>query len=208
MTPDLRPPAVILAGGQSRRMGTDKAQLRLGGMPLALRVADRLKEQVSALYLNAPAGHPLAATLPLIADTRPDRPGPLAGVLAALKLCGARPQAAAHLLTTPCDTPFLPRDLVKRLPELAESGTIILAACNGRTHPITALWPVTLSHDLEAWLADPDHRRVFDFIARHPSETVDFEPFDGPLGPVDPFFNINTPEDLALAEAIIRQSAE
>lgn len=205
MTQDTRPPAVILAGGLSRRMGRDKAELILGTTPLALRVAERLRPQVSAVYLNASEGHPLAARLPLIPDTRPDRPGPLAGVLAGVKLFAELPDAPTHLLTTPCDTPFLPRDLVMRLGEVARSEAIVLAASNGRTHPITALWPVTLAEDLECWLDDPDHRRVFDFVARHPNETVEFASFEGPFGPVDPFFNINTPEDLAMAEAIIEQ---
>ncbi|EKF59610.1 molybdopterin-guanine dinucleotide biosynthesis protein MobA [Agrobacterium albertimagni AOL15] len=205
MTQDTRPPAVILAGGLSRRMGRDKAELILGTTPLALRTAERLRLQTSAVYLNASEGHPLAAHLPLLQDTRPDRPGPLAGVLAGLKLFTELPGGPAHVLTTPCDTPFLPRDLLKRLQDGVRGDAIMLAACNGRTHPITALWPVTLAEDLERWLDDPDHRRVFDFVARHPNETVEFAPLEGPFGPVDPFFNINTPEDLAMAEAIIEQ---
>ena len=205
MTQDSRPPAVILAGGLSRRMGRDKAELILGTTPLALRVADRLRPQTSAVYLNASEGHPLAARLPLLQDTRPDRPGPLAGVLAGVKLFAELPGGPTHILTTPCDNPFLPCDLVRRLQDGVRGDAIMLAACNGRTHPITALWPVTLADDLERWLDDPDHRRVFDFVARHPNETVEFASFEGPFGPVDPFFNINTPEDLAMAEAIIDQ---
>lgn len=205
MTQDTRPPAVILAGGLSRRMGRDKADLILGTTPLALRIADRLRPQTSAVYLNASEGHPLAVHLPLLQDTRPNRPGPLAGVLAGVKLFAELPGGSTHILTTPCDTPFLPRDLVKRLQDGVKGDAIMLAACNGRTHPITALWPLTLAEDLEQWLDDPDHRRVFDFVARHPNETVEFAPFEGPFGPVDPFFNINTAEDLAIAEAIIEQ---
>lgn len=205
MTQDARPLAVILAGGLSRRMGADKAELKLRAIPLALRVAERLQPQASAVYLNTSEGHPLAARLPLIPDTRPDRPGPLAGVLAGMKRFTELPNAPTHLLTTPCDTPFLPSDLVMRLAEVARSEAIVLAASNGRTHPITALWPVALAEDLEHWLDDPDHRRVFDFVARHPNETVEFAPLEGPVGPIDPFFNINTPEDLAMAEAIIKQ---
>ena len=208
MTQDIRPPAVILANGLSRRMGTEKAALKLGTTPLALRIAERLQPQASVVYLNASVGHPLAAHLPLLPDTRPDRPGPLAGVLAGLKRFAELPDPPTHLLTTPCDTPFLPDDLVARLAGSARAGTIVLAASNGRIHPITALWPVTLAEDLERWLDDPENRRVFDFVARHPSETVDFSAFEGPFGPVDPFFNINTQDDLAIAEAIIEQGAK
>lgn len=204
---DARPPAVILAGGLSRRMGRDKAQVALQGKPLALRIVERLKPQVSTVYLNASRDHPLATHLSLIPDTRPDRPGPLAGVLAGLRHLAERPEAATHLLTSPCDTPFLPTDLAERLVGNAEIETIVLARSGGRTHPITALWPLSLADDLEAWLSDPAHRRVFDFVARHQTKTVDFAPFHGPFGPVDPFFNVNTPEDLETARAILEHGA-
>lgn len=205
MKPDARPPAVILAGGLSRRMGTDKAMIELGGTPLALHIARRLQPQVSTVVLNAPLDHPIAGTLPLLPDSKPDRPGPLAGVLAGLRACADSTDAPTHILTTPCDTPFLPRNLVSRLAEQAESGTIVMTACAGRAHPVTALWPLSLADDLDTWLDNPDHRRVFDFVARHPSRTVEFELLDGPFGPVDPFFNINTPEDLALAAALLER---
>jgi molybdopterin-guanine dinucleotide biosynthesis protein A len=208
MSEDLRPPAIILAGGLSRRMGTDKALLRLGDTPLALQIARRLAPQASSISLNAPLGHPLGETLPLIPDLHQDRPGPLAGVLAGLTHVAGQSAGSAHILTTPCDTPFLPLDLINRMVERAESQTIVLAASRGRTHPITALWPVSLADDLASWLDDPDHRRVFDFVARHPTVTVDFPDFAGPDGPVDPFFNVNTPEDLTMAEAILKQGAE
>ena len=207
MVEPARLPGIILAGGLSRRMGEDKALIRLGDTPLALHVAGRLAPQVSTVLLNAPEGHALSGALPLLPDAKPDRPGPLAGVLAGLKIFAALPDAPTHILTTPCDTPFLPRDLVFRLAEQAGSSTIVMAACAGRTHPVTALWPVTLEQDLDAWLDDPAHRRVFDFVARHQSRTVEFMPLDGPLGPVDPFFNINTTEDLALAGAIRKRGA-
>ncbi|MFN3636347.1 MAG: molybdenum cofactor guanylyltransferase MobA [Rhizobium rhizophilum] len=198
-------PAVILAGGLSRRMGEDKALIRLGEKPLALHVAARLAPQVSTVYLNAPAEHVLSDTLPVLSDSLPDRPGPLAGVLAGMTVFSDRPDAPTHVLTTPCDTPFLPRDLVRRLAEQADGGTIVIAASAGRTHPVTALWPVTLAADLKLWLDDPTHRRVFDFIARHRTKTIEFPLFDSPFGRVDPFFNINTPEDLALARIILER---
>ncbi|QEE44142.1 molybdenum cofactor guanylyltransferase [Rhizobium sp. WL3] len=198
-------PAVILAGGLSRRMGEDKALIRLGETPLALHVAARLAPQVSTVHLNAPAEHVLSDTLPILSDSLPDRPGPLAGVLAGMTAFSERPNAPTHVLTTPCDTPFLPRDLVRRLAEQADGGTIVIAAAAGRTHPVTALWPVALAADLKLWLDDPTHRRVFDFVARHRTKTVEFPLFDGPFGAVDPFFNINTPEDLALARIILER---
>jgi molybdopterin-guanine dinucleotide biosynthesis protein A len=198
-------PAVILAGGLSRRMGQDKAALVLAGIPLALRIAQRLQMQASEVRLNAPAEHPLRDALPIVPDTRLDRPGPLAGVLAGMELFRDIPNSRSHILTAPCDTPFLPKDLAAHLAGEVDHNTIVVAASAGRIHPVTALWPVSLATDLENWLEDPDHRRVFDFIDRHRVKTVEFAPWKGPFGPVDPFFNINTTEDLALAEAILER---
>lgn len=208
MTQGERPPAVILAGGLSRRMGEDKAMIRLGNTPLALHVAQGLSPQVDSVSVNAPADHPLADFLPVIPDTRADRPGPLAGILAALKAFSKRGNPPTHVLTTPCDTPFLPHDLVASLVEQSESGTIVVAVSVGRAHPVTALWPVALADDLDRWLEIPDHRRVFDFIARHPVRCVEFSLFESPIGPVDPFFNINTPDDLALASKILERGQQ
>jgi len=196
-------PAVILAGGLSRRMGTDKSLLNLGGKPLALRIADRLAPQVSEVRLNAEPGHPLSGLLPIAPDTRADRPGPMAGVLAGMKVFAELPKSPTHVLTVPCDTPFLPDNLVLTLADKLEENTIVMAASAGRTHPVTALWPIALVKDLEAWLKDPANRRVFDFVARHRSRTVEFETLTTASGQLDPFFNINTPEDLAIAEAMI-----
>lgn len=198
-------PAVILAGGLSRRMGQDKAALVLAGTPLALRIARRLRPQASEVRLNAPTGHPLSNTLPIVSDTRVDRPGPLAGILSGMELFRDVPNSESHFLTTPCDAPFLPTDLVARLAGEVDHNTIVVAASAGRIHPVTALWPVSLATDLGTWLEDPDHRRVFDFIDRHRVKTVEFALAKGPFGPVDPFFNINTAEDLALAEAILER---
>lgn len=196
-------PAVILAGGLSQRMGSDKAIIPFGRGTLAEHIAERLAPQVSTVSLNAPFDHPLAGRLPLLPDPIPDRPGPLAGVLAALLAAKQMPARPTHVLTTACDTPFLPPDLVGKLASVSAQNAIVMATSAGRGHPVTALWPVTVAEDLSAWLDDPDHRRVFDFIARHPAKMVEFAALQGPFGPVDPFFNINTPDDLAVAQAIL-----
>ena len=204
MTQDRRPPAVILAGGLSSRMGMDKAMIRFGDIPLAEHVANRLAPQASSVFLNAPLDHPLAGSLALLPDSKPDRPGPLAGVLAGLQAFAAQADAPSHILTVPCDTPFLPSDLVLRLAEEAENDSIVMAESAGRAHPVTALWPVALVDDLDSWLDDPSHRRVFDFVSRHRAKTVKFPLLAVSYGQADPFFNINTPEDLALALAIFK----
>lgn len=193
-------PALILAGGASRRMGRDKATAPFAGRAMIDRIVERLAPQVISLAINAPEGFPLELDVPLVPDTVADRPGPLAGVLAGLRHAAAT-SSVTHLLTVPADTPFLPPNLAAKLGAAAEDpDRIVLAASGGRVHPVVALWPLSLADDLETWLADPDNRRLQAYIARHPSLAVDFPLVDTPAGPLDPFFNVNTPADLLLAE--------
>ncbi|MDU8943517.1 molybdenum cofactor guanylyltransferase MobA [Ovoidimarina sediminis] len=195
---------VILAGGLARRMGGgDKSLNILGDIPILDRVIERLRPQVDEILLNANgdparfAGH----GLPVIADPLPDYPGPLAGVLAGLDAAAER--GASHIVTVAADTPFFPETLAQRLTAAAEAQAtpIALAATpgDGRTirHPTFGLWPVALRDDLRAALQDGT-RKVVLWTDRHGAATALF-----PADPFDPFFNINTPEDLARAEAML-----
>ncbi|MFA7415445.1 MAG: molybdenum cofactor guanylyltransferase MobA [Rhizobium sp.] len=198
------PPAIILAGGLSRRMGRDKATLALAGRPMLAYVAERVRPQVSSLAINAPEELAGGLGLPLVPDTIGGHQGPLAGVLAGLRHAATLEQQPSHLLTVPADTPFLPRDLVSRMTAaLPGADAIILAASAGRLHPVVALWPLALADELELWLQEPSNRKLQRYIARHPSVAVDFELTETKLGPLDPFFNVNTPDDAARAEAFI-----
>lgn len=195
------PPAVILAGGLARRMGGgDKPLLPLGGRPVLAHVLDRLRPQAGAVALNA-NGDPARLAgfgLPVLADSLPDRPGPLAGVLVAMGWAAA--QGAAHVLTVPGDSPFLPEDLAQRLMAARGPQGLALAATHEadgtlRDHPVCALWPVALRDALAAALAR-DERRVRAFTEAHAPGRAVWE-----AGRADPFANLNTPEDLARAEA-------
>jgi molybdopterin-guanine dinucleotide biosynthesis protein A len=198
MNPALAPPlGLILAGGRSSRMGTEKAMLDLGGQPLLSHVARRLAPQVSLVRLNAPPGFPIPLALPMLPDTMAGQLGPLAGVLAGLS--NLEP-GETHLLTVPCDSPFFPLDLAARLQAQAdEEESIVVAASDGRLHPVFCLWPSAIAEDLQNWLANPNNRRIQAFLRRHPMLTVDFPMIETPQGPIDPFLNINTPEDLQTA---------
>ncbi|TCP44486.1 molybdenum cofactor guanylyltransferase MobA [Rhodovulum marinum] len=191
----MRVVGLILAGGGGRRMGgADKALIRLGGETLLTRVAARLAPQVDALALsaNGPAGAYADAGLPVLPDAPPGDRGPLAGVLAGLDWAAG--QGADALVTAAVDTPFLPRDMVARL--LANGAPLAVAESGGRVHPTAALWPVALRAELRAAL-DRGERRVGGFAQVQGAARVGFGPgADG----IDPFFNINTPEDLARAE--------
>ncbi|CDZ41381.1 Molybdenum cofactor guanylyltransferase [Neorhizobium galegae bv. officinalis] len=195
--PPIRPPGLVLAGGKSSRMGTDKALLTIGGDTILGHVVRRLLPQISEITLNAPMGFPNPLGLRLLPDLVPGQIGPLAGVLAGLQDIQARGVQATHLLTVPSDSPFVPADLVRRLEaEAGDPNAIVIAASDGRDHPVFGLWPVSITGDLETWLSDPDNRRIKAFLERHHTVTVEFPMVETQQGLLDPFFNINTPEDL------------
>ena len=188
----------ILAGGLARRMGgADKARIRIGGATILERVLARLRPQCARLVLNAnDAGRFVDAGLLVVADSVPDFPGPLAGILAALDLAAAQTPEIACVLSAPSDCPFLPRDLVARLHRARrDSGTMIAcAASSGRRHPVIALWPVALRDDLRKVLAREGTRSVGEWSARYTLAVAEWQTV-----PVDPFFNVNTPDDVAEA---------
>ena len=198
---------VLLAGGQSRRMGGgDKGLRKLAGKPMLQHVIDRIGPQTGQLVLNA-NGDPSrfsAFGLPVCADPFGDYAGPLAGVLAGLRWSLAHMPEARHIATVSTDAPFLPLDLVARLTAAVEGrrNAIALAASGGELHPVIGLWPVSLAGDLEAQLR-AGVRKVLAWTDRHDTATVAF-PFSM-IGRqrVDPFFNANTLEELAEAEALI-----
>lgn len=192
-----RPPCLILAGGKSSRMGTDKAFLDIGGETILAHVVRRLGPQVSEITLNAPADFPNPLGLRLLPDRISGQIGPLAGVFSGLRDILDRGLQATHLLTAPSDSPFVPVDLVRRLEaEAGDPNAIVIAASDGRDHPVFGLWPVSIADDLETWLSDPDNRRIKDFLRRHRVVTAEFPMIGTQHGLLDPFFNINTPEDL------------
>jgi molybdopterin-guanine dinucleotide biosynthesis protein A len=194
---------LLLAGGQSRRMGGgDKALRLLEGMSLLERVIQRLQPQVEALVLNAngdPARFAKFA-LPVVADSVPDFAGPLAGVLAGLDWTAAHRPDCPFIVSVATDAPFLPADLVGRLTaELETTGAdLACATSGGRAHPVFGLWPVRLREDLRRAVVEDGIRKVDKWTARHRLVTVAFSD-----RPVDPFFNANRPEDLEAAARLL-----
>ncbi|MDK8872520.1 molybdenum cofactor guanylyltransferase MobA [Paracoccus sp. SSJ] len=196
-------PAVILAGGLSTRMGGGNKALRmLAGETLLSRVIARLSPQCGRLAINANGepGQFEGYGLPVIADGIAGFAGPLAGVLAGMEWAAG--EGADSVVSVSVDTPFLPEDLVHRLREAAgRSGVAIAASPDDsgqlRDHPTCALWPVSLRGELRDALESGLHR-IGQFAAAHdPGRAV----FDS--RPVDPFLNLNTPEDLARAARLV-----
>jgi molybdopterin-guanine dinucleotide biosynthesis protein A len=190
---------VILAGGLARRMGGGDKGLRiLGDRPVLTHVIDRLRPQVFRLVLNA-NGEPARLVefgIEVVADSIPDRPGPLAGILAGLDWTAAHQPASPWVLTAPGDCPFLPADLINRLAAgLGRSTKAAVARHGGRLHPVVGLWSVAMADDLRQAIIGDGLRRVEGWLTRCGAVAVDFPPSG-----IDPFFNVNTPDDLAEAQ--------
>ena len=196
---------IILAGGQARRMGGgDKALLEVAGRPLLAHVNDRLLGQVAEVAINAngDASRFAGFDLPVIADTVEGFVGPLGGVLAGMRWAAAR--GHSHIVSAAGDTPFFPSDLVEKLEAARGTQPISMAATNDperglSEHPTFALWPVDLADDLEYALTKGNMRKVIVWASRHGCARAVF-------GGDYPFFNVNTPEDLARAEEIAAAS--
>ena len=194
---------LVLAGGLSRRMGGGEKGLQLlAGQSMISRVIGRIAPQVDALAINAnsdPAPY-LHFGLPILPDTISGHVGPLAGVLTGLEWAAALP-GVTHIVSAATDTPFLPLDLVSRFSAHAALERIVLARSGGNRHPVFGLWPVALRQDLAKWLATSDTMKVLAWVQRHDFAFCDFEA--GGDGAPDPFFNANTPEELAEAESFL-----
>ena len=193
-----RPAALILAGGGARRLGgIEKPLLALAGQTILARIVDALGHSVAAVALsaNGDAGRFAAFRLPVLPDGPYYGQGPLAGVLAGLEWAAGL--GATTLLTVPGDTPFLPKNLASTLapaPSVAASG--------GRRHHLVPLWPVAARSMLRRHLDAPGSRTVAGFADGLNTRVVEFS-----ADPWDPFLNINTAAELAMARAIAGEAA-
>jgi len=198
-------PGVLLAGGLARRMGGgDKPMRQIGGRTILERVIARLKPQCDGLILNANGDPARFASfgLPVIPDRVENFPGPLAGILAGLDWAAAHAPDIEWVASAPGDCPFLPHDLVSRLHEARQkAGTPLACARSGDwRHPVVALWRVALRDDLRHALIEESLHKIEVWTARHGVAIAEW-----PTTPIDPFFNVNTPEDAAEAERLAQR---
>lgn len=225
---------IILAGGLSRRMFAadaqagaqrdaqqpalrDKGLLEIGNKPMLAHVIERIAPQVGALAVNAngDASRFAAFGLPVVPDTIDGFVGPLAGVLAGMRWARAHAPGARWVASVSADAPFLPEDLVVRLEaavaqrgsaEGARGNAIAIAQSRGELHPVIGLWPVALADDLDAALRS-GLRKVLAWTDKHGTVPVHFEMTPAGNEAVDPFFNANTPEEMAEARRLMSQIA-
>lgn len=178
-------------------MGTDKTGLHIGEQLMLERVVDRLQAQARWLVISVSEASELARQpdLPIVQDAGAQFGGPLFGILSGLTWARQNTDAK-WVVSAPADAPFLPGDLVSRLHGgLAPDFEIAVARSLGRLQPIIALWPVSVTDALETWLANSSQRAVRAWLESRRWSAVDFAGDGG----IDPFFNVNTPEDLAIA---------
>ena len=184
--------------------GGDKARIRIGRATILQRVLACLTPHCRHIIINA-NGDParfVDTGLPVVADSVPGFAGPLAGILAGLDWVAANAPTCEWLVSVPGDCPFLPRNLVTRLHDARIGARTPLACAKSgeQTHPVVGLWPVSLREDLRRALVGEELRKIDLWTARHGVATAAW-----PDAPVDPFFNVNTPEDAARAEEIAKQ---
>ncbi len=186
--------------------GGDKALLRIGDETILDRALRALAPQCARVIINAngdPARYAFTG-LPVIPDSVPGFAGPLAGILAGLDWAAAHAPELAFAVSIPGDCPFLPSDLVERLWQAREAAGMPLACARSGEwrHPVVGLWPVSLRHDLRRALIDEGLHKMEVWTARHGVAIADWSD-----RPVDPFFNVNTPEDFAKAAEVAAAAA-
>ncbi|AYY73323.1 molybdenum cofactor guanylyltransferase MobA [Citrobacter sp. TBCP-5362] len=179
---------VVLAGGKARRMGgADKGLLELDGKPLWKHVADTLASQLETVVINANRHQEIyqQSGLKVIPDSLADFPGPLAGMLSVLQQ-----EKGDWFLFCPCDTPYIPRNLVARLKAQRNSAPVVWVHDGERDHPTIALVNRSVAPFLQEYLRSGE-RRVMVFMRQAGGHAVDFSDFK------QAFVNVNTPEELA-----------
>ena len=185
---------IILCGGLSRRMGSDKSQKKINNVKLIDIIVDLATNQVKKLALNASEQKTEKFNLELVPDCISGNLGPLVGILSGLKW--AKKQNFKWLMVFPIDSPFFPYNIVKIFFENLKNEQVVMAQSSNRLHPVFSMWDVNLIEDLEFFLTKGE-RKIDLFTKKIKSRLVNF-----PVIGYDPFFNVNNEEDLRKAEVI------
>lgn len=194
---------VILAGGQSRRMGGgDKCLATLGGRTLLHYSLDAAESQVGPILINSNSDPILFSEYgyPVVPDVVRGFVGPLAGILTGMEWARVNAPQCNWIMSFASDAPFIPYDLAQRMMVKVENdgADIACASSGGRFHPVFAIWPIRLAGSLRNAIVDEGVRKVDHWTASHKLTVVEYQSVG-----LDPFFNINNPEDLELAAKLL-----
>ena len=191
----------ILAGGQSRRMGKDKLFLELNNKKLIEHTIDKVKKYLKQIIIITNQNNEFffKNNLTTVKDCIEGQLGPLVGILTAMKWAKENSRKYSWIATFPCDTPFFPESIIKSFIEESEKkeSLILCASSHGRKHNIFGLWSLDLYDKLKDDLINKKVRKVQDWTEKNKIKNLEFKFKD-----YDPFFNINTQEDLDFAKKL------
>jgi len=194
----------ILAGGQSKRMGKDKLFLEFNNKKLIEHTLDKVKKYLKKIIIitNQDNEFFYKNNLTTVKDCIEGQLGPLVGILSAMKWAKENLCKCSWIATFPCDTPFFPESIIKRFIEESEKkeSLILCASSHGRKHNIFGLWSLDLYEKLKDDLINKKVRKVQDWTEKNKIKNLEFKFKD-----YDPFFNINTEEDLEFAKKLSKK---
>ena len=191
----------ILAGGQSRRMGKDKLFLEFNNKKLIEHTIDKVKKYLQRVIIVTNQDNEFFSknNLTTVQDCIEGQLGPLVGILTAMKWAKENLNKCSWIATFPCDTPFFPESIIKSFIEESKKkeSLILCASSHGRKHNIFGLWSIDLYDKLKDDLLNKKVRKVQDWTEKNKIKNLEFTFKD-----YDPFFNINTEEDLEFAKKL------
>ena len=194
----------ILAGGQSKRMGKDKLFLELNNKKLIEHTLDKVKKYLKKIIIitNQDNEFFFKNNLTTVKDCVEGQLGPLVGILTAMKWAKENLSKCSWIATFPCDTPFFPESIIKSFIEESEKkeSLILCASSHGRKHNIFGLWSLDLYDRLKDDLINKKVRKVQDWTEQNKIKNLKFT-----FNDYDPFFNINTKEDLEFAKKLSKK---
>jgi len=194
----------ILAGGQSKRMGKDKLFLELNNKKLIEHTIDKVKKYLKKVIIITNQDNELFSknNLTTVKDCIEGQLGPLVGILTAMKWAKENLNKCSWVATFPCDTPFFPENIIKSFIEESKKkeSLILCASSHGRKHNIFGLWSLDLYDKLKDDLINKKVRKVQDWTEKNKIKNLEFTFKD-----YDPFFNINTEEDLEFAKKLSKK---
>jgi len=194
----------ILAGGQSKRMGKDKLFLELNNKKLIEHTIDKVKKYLKKIIIitNQDNEFFFKNNLTTVKDCIEGQLGPLVGILTAMKWAKENLSKCSWIATFPCDTPFFPESIIKSFIEESKKkeSLILCASSHGRKHNIFGLWSLDLYDKLKDDLINKKVRKVQDWTEKNKIKNLEFKFKD-----YDPFFNINTEEDLEFAKKLSKK---